>query len=258
MKTLALSIFGLFAVCLTSVAQLEKILAPVSGPGGGQTETQSAGGRAPRALTGDDLLALLEKRLTEHFSITGELKLGMERPWRTTKLPADDCDVTITEYPAEGVNRSFLIRCKIISGGQNLGECQLALRAQLWQEVWVATGRLDRGQPIDRSLVTAQKVDVLRDRESLINADVDPTLYEVAQNVAAGRALTKRDIVDRPLIRKGEVVEVIASHGMLTVSMKAQALESGIANALIKMRNLESRKEFTAQIVNENQVKVLF
>jgi flagella basal body P-ring formation protein FlgA len=40
--------------------------------------------------------------------------------------------------------------------------------------------------------------------------------------------------------------------------MKALALEDGGINALIKMRNLDSNKEFDAQILNENEVKVHF
>lgn len=264
MRRIAATLAALLACYSTSFAQLESILAPVEQSKTEQTTAQtvqpsgSPATHTPRSVTGEDLLALLEKRLTEHFAINGELKLGLVRPWKTVKLPEDDFDVTITDFPAEGVSSSFPVRCKIVSSAQVVGEWQIALRAQLWQEVWVASGRLDRGQALDRTMLAAQKVDVLRDRESLINANVDPACYEVAQGIAAGRALTKRDVVERPLIHKGQIVEVIAKQGLLAVSMKAQALEGGIANALIKMRNLESRKEFTAQIRNENQVQVHF
>jgi flagella basal body P-ring formation protein FlgA len=151
-----------------------------------------------------------------------------------------------------------VVRCKLTSNGQSLGEFQIPLRAELWREVWVADGRLDRGQAVDRSFVSAQKVDVLREHESLLTSDTDPTAFDVAQSVAPGRPLTRRDVSERPVIHKGEVVDVIARQGAFAIRMKALALENGITRDLIKMRNLESHRDFTAQVINENQVEVHF
>ena len=62
----------------------------------------------------------------------------------------------------------------------------------------------------------------------------------------------------RPVIRKGQVVEVVAQQGLLAISMKALALESGAAGDLIKLRNLESRREINGQIINESKVQIHF
>jgi flagella basal body P-ring formation protein FlgA len=40
--------------------------------------------------------------------------------------------------------------------------------------------------------------------------------------------------------------------------MKALALENGAAGDLIRLRNVESRKDFNAQVLNENKVQVRF
>ena len=45
---------------------------------------------------------------------------------------------------------------------------------------------------------------------------------------------------------------------MLAISMKALAMENGAKGDLIKLRNLESRKEFSGQILNENRVQIHF
>jgi flagella basal body P-ring formation protein FlgA len=268
MKTRILAFVISIALCSGARAQLDKILAPVavaqdaSQPVpvvalNGTVIGASPVKRVSHALTSDEILPLLEKQLTEHFSLEGELKLGLSAQWRRITVPAD-YEVTITDFPGGALSGSFIVRCKITADAETIADLQLPLRAQLWREVLVAEGRLDRGQTLDRSLVAAQKVDVLRERESLLSADVDPALYEVAQGVAAGRPLSRRDVAERPLIHKGEIVEVIASQGAFNVSMKALALENGVARALIKMRNIESNKNFTAQVINENQVQVHF
>ena len=186
------------------------------------------------------------------------MKLRFIRPWIPVQLPGKDFDLTLTDYPPNGVSGSFDLRFKIASGGLQVGEWQLGLRAQLWQSVWVTQGRLDRGQPLDRTLLTSQKVDVLGVKQTLLSDDTDPDAYDVAQGIGPGQAISKQDVIERPLIHKGDVVEVVAIQGLLDIHMKALAMEDGGANAIIKMRNLDSSKDFNAQILNENEVKVHF
>lgn len=268
-------------VCLTLVfaaancanAQLEKLLAPVSVENDlsvqetklvAAIQQNGSGENAPvsqsttHVLRGEDLLGVLQKQLAQHFNTSGDLKLEFLRPFSPVKLPDNAFDVTITDFPGAGLTSTFLLRVKTSSLGAPVGEWQIALGAQLWQEVWFAQARLDRGKALDRSLLTTQKVDVLRDRQAFLSADVDPTIYDVAQSIAPGRAVTRRDISERPIVRKDQVVEVVAATGALAIHMKAQALEDGAASAVIKLRNLDSRKDFNAQVINENQVRVAF
>jgi len=272
MKTL-LSIILLFSLAPRAFSQLDKILAPL--PDGSElasqegtlvnsmernSDTQSPvkAGATVSLLKEADLLSHLEKEITGYYALRGDFKLDFARPWQPIRLPSNDFDVVITEYPMQGLSSAFLVRCKITSGGETVGEWELSLRAQLWQEVWGTLSRVEKGQPLNHSLVAVQKVDVLRDKQAYLPADADPEVYDVAQGVPAGRLLAKGDVNARPLIHKGQVVEVIGQHGLLAIHMKAAALEDGTANDLIKMRNLDSHNEFNAQVINENQVAVNF
>jgi flagella basal body P-ring formation protein FlgA len=255
-------------------AQLDQILAPVAaapqctGPDQSTTSADGADQAAPAAvapmakstnsLKDDALLTELQKQLTTYFGLKGDLRLSLLRDWNPLPLPGKDCILTLTDYPAEGVTNSFAVTFKITSGGIDVGQWQLGLRAQLWQSAWVTQSRLDRGQALDKSMLTVQKVDVLRDRQTLLSDDVDPDGYDVAEGIGPGVPISKQDVVERPVIHKGDVVDVIATEGLLDIRMKALAMEDGGINALIKMKNLDSSKEFNAQILNENEVKVHF
>jgi flagella basal body P-ring formation protein FlgA len=212
----------------------------------------------PQSLNGAALIAELEKELGTRLSLNGELKLELASQWQTLKLPIANFVVQLTELPPGGLSRSFGLRFKVISGADNLGPFQVFVRAQLWQEVWVAANRLERGQALDRSQVTPQKVDIFQERQPLISTDVDPSTLELVSSVPAGRPLGRREAAGRPLIRKGQFVEVVAQHGAMSISMKALALENGAAGDLIRLRNVESRKDFNAQVLNENKVQVRF
>ena len=256
MKTVILCVIALFTN--SAGAQIDRLLAPIPAPDVARPSARPVAAAAAHTLGADAFVAELEKELGTRLGLTGELKLTLAQPWKVLKLPAADFAIAISETPASGINGTFLIRAKITSGGDLVSDAQVSLRAQLWQEVWTAASRLERGQALDRSLLSTAKVDVLREHQPPLPADVDPSTLEVAQTVNASRPLTRRDVIERPLIRRGQVVEVVAQQGLLAISMKALALESGAGGQLIKLRNLESRREFSAQILNESKVRVHF
>jgi len=265
MKTLGLIVF---AVLWTWVAraQLDHILAPVpvelaeakpaqmaAGPAGSVPAAQSL-----RVFTSDDLLTELQTQLASYFGLKGDLKLSLNRAWNPIQAPGKDFNFTVTDYPPEGITGSFALKFKIEAAGAEVGEWQVQVRAQLWQSVWVSQGRLERGQALDKTMLNAEKIDVLREKQTYLSDETDPDGYDVAQGIGPGLPIAKQDVVERPVIHRGDVVDVIASQGMLDIHMKALALEDGGLNGLIKMRNLDSTKQFSAQIINENQVKVHF
>jgi flagella basal body P-ring formation protein FlgA len=249
-------------------AQLERLLAPVEAiPAAEKGEASSRGepaaepgkkARDPQLFTAVDLLRELKAQLADHYTVTGDLALEMARPWGAISLPAADAAVTILDYPRDGLTSVMNVRCRVTSGNQVLGEWQITLRAWLWQEVWVAAARLDRGQELDESMVNAGKADALQKRVALLTTDLKPSAYELAQSVNAEAPLSKRDVVEKPVIRKNQIVDVTAKRGALSISMKAQALENGAAKALIRMRNLDSKREFNAQVIDETRAIVLF
>jgi flagella basal body P-ring formation protein FlgA len=210
------------------------------------------------SLTTDALVAELERQVATHFGADGDLKLSIARTWADLRLPEKDWLLTIAEWPIGGLADTLVLRIKIVSGAETIVEGQLPLRAQLWQDVWFSTTQLERGQALDRNSLTSQKADVLRERIPAVSANVDPSTLELCQTVGPGRALTRRDVTARPLIRKGQLVEVFAKSGSFGVRMKALALENGAVGDLITLRNVESRKEFNGHVTHESKVQVQF
>jgi flagella basal body P-ring formation protein FlgA len=268
MKTFAL-IALLVLPAVFAHAQLDQILAPV--PAGlavakpadlpySQDDSAAADPAAQKhlVLTGDQIVTEVQKQLIAYFGVKGDLKLSFMNDWNPITLPGKDFILTLTDYPPNGVSSTFGVRFKISSGGATVGEWQVGFRAQLWQSVWVSTTHLDRGQSLDRSMISSQKIDVLREAQTLLSDDVDPDGYDVTQTIGPGCPISKQDVVERPVIHRGDVVDVVAVQGPLNIHMRALALEDGGLHALIRMRNLDSSKDFHAQIMNENEVTVHF
>ena len=58
------------------------------------------------------------------------------------------------------------------------------------------------------------------------------------------------------VIRKGQVVDVFASGNGIYVTMKGIALEDGLLDSSVRIKNISSDKEFQAKVLSENSVKV--
>jgi flagella basal body P-ring formation protein FlgA len=102
-----------------------------------------------------------------------------------------------------------------------------------------------------------RRVDFLRDRDAL-PATVGDAGFMFARTVQPNRLLTWRDVTRRPLVRKGDVVEVAAIDGLLQVTMKGLAMENGAQGDTVTIRNPDSKKDFAAQVISENHVQIRF
>jgi len=61
-----------------------------------------------------------------------------------------------------------------------------------------------------------------------------------------------------PLIRKGQEVDVFGNGKGIYITMKGLAMQDGGSGEYIKIRNVSSKQEFQAKVLNENSVKVSF
>ncbi len=211
---------------------------------------------AAYTLTREQALAALAQQLVEHFNLEGDLQLELVRPW-AEPAPADaPVTLTIAEFPAQPAS-SLLLRIRLESAGSPLGEITFMVRLQLLRDAWVARQPANRGDLVDPAALDVRRIDVLREHD-VLPADAADRNLTFARSVAAGRILTWRDVARRALVRKGDLVEVAAIDGPLTVTLKALALQSGAAGETVTVRNLESKKEIMAQVIAENRVQVRF
>jgi flagella basal body P-ring formation protein FlgA len=216
----------------------------------------SSASAAPSPFARDHFIAELAANLTDHFRLEGELHLELLRPWSPPARVAESWSIELLEYPSVP-SASMLVRCRVLADGIAAADSTIVLRAALWRDVWVARQPLFRGATFDPTELETRRVDLLRERDAL-PAVVGDRSFSMTRAVNAGRVLTWRDIARRPLVRRGDVVEVSAGDGQLLITMKALAMENGAQGDTVTVRNPVSRKEFAAMVVDENRVQVRF
>jgi flagella basal body P-ring formation protein FlgA len=219
--------------------------------GAALADTTSAG---TSTYSPEDLLSDLSRELSNRYKANGDLHLDFLRPWSPFDASVGPVSVTVLEAPSL-LSSSLLVRVRFSSGEKTVGETSLFLRAQLLREVWVVRNSPERGGAFNPAELDTRRVDTLRERDTIAISEPTSDLT-FNRPIQSGRILTWRDVSRRALVRRGQVIEVSATDGLLTVNMKALAMENGTAGEMVRVRNLESKKEFTAQVVADSRALV--
>ncbi len=249
---------------LSPAADLKSLLEPVPGSVRAASSSKSAvsdpaiSGAGGILLTELDLARAIQADLPKRFPVKGELRIQMARPWVALRLPGQEFFAECIQIPEGGLKSSMSLTVRGVSAGKIVGEWPLQVRVELFEEVWMAPQRLERGQVIVSGMLVPQKVDLLREYGQPISTETELAGFELAQSVPQGRALSRKDLVERSLVKRGQFVDAVATEGGLNIRMRAMALEAGAAGAVIRVKNLDSNKEFVGQVVGENQVQVRF
>jgi flagella basal body P-ring formation protein FlgA len=243
-RSICLALCAAFALAASSFA------APIA------AELAGASTSLPMPLTREKLLASLGTQLSSHFNFEGDLDLELLQQWSPPAQVASNWTIEITEYPTVA-SSAMMIRCRVLADAAVVAQPSFVLRAALWRDAWASKVPLTPNTTFDPSELETRRVDLLKERDAL-PAAVGDRSYIFTRGLPAGRLLNWRDLSRRPLVKRGEMVEVSAVEGTLVVTMKALAMENGAQGDTVTVRNPESRRDFSAQVVDENHVQVKF
>lgn len=209
-------------------------------------------------LEGDEILTAVRESLVKRFDLEGDLRLFSDKPIGDVRIGHPDWEVVLSAVPAQGIRSRFLLGCELRVQGQKVAEWHLNLRAELWRRVVVATRRIERQSSLARDLVEWRDVDVLALGSSPLESMEAVSMYQLVRTAEAGKVILWKDIKNRPLVLRNSVVEVVAEEGRMRISMKGKALEEGVMGQVIRIRNMQTRNDFQAEVIGENQARVHF
>ncbi|MFM1944987.1 MAG: hypothetical protein RI897_3969 [Verrucomicrobiota bacterium] len=223
-------------------------------------DTDSAGGEVALRLVEEvELCQLVVDAVQLELGevAEGELDLTLARPWQPVQVPEGSVEVRVLDLPRSGLRSYLLVRFELLAGGERVGAWHLTFRASLWREVPVARSNLQRGMRLVDADIVMERVDVLGVREPLgAGVLADPNM-ELAQYVKAGMPVTARAVRERPVIHRGAMVEASMGEGLLSITLKVQALEDAFSGQTFRVRNPQNRREYLAQVKDDRTVYLL-
>ncbi len=188
-------------------------------------------------------------------------KLAVEnfaaRPASLT-VPAGKVVYRLTTPPQGQYLGGKVLTVMVLVDGKEAGSVQMSGDLQLYDEVLCTTRRLAR-----HDILTAGDVKLVRQNVSMLGSDLarDPAASigkRLTVSLRAGSVLRTSQIEAPPLVRRGDLVTIVARTDHLRVTAPGEARDSGALGEMVRVKNLMSRKALHAKVVASGTVEVDF
>lgn len=151
-------------------------------------------------------------------------------------MPWGEMTVNCTVPRVEPGNR--IVRCQVRVGGETVKHMSVACRFSRRVSVPVASRRLTRGDTLRAGdLVWKEQTFASRIPEFVRREDTSGSC-RVKRSIREGDVVTKAAVEPHPIVRAGQIVELILQRAAVRVSTRARALQTGWVGSRIRFQKL--------------------
>lgn len=129
---------------------------------------------------------------------------------------------------------------------------------EVWSDVVLAAIPLGKYQIIESKHVRIEKMNLARVPDNAVLRMAQAVGSRTNRNIAVNSILRSDQIEQPPVVKRGDMVQMVAESKRIKISAKARAKESGAIGKMIRVQNLRSKKTIFAQVVDSQTVRVEF
>lgn len=134
----------------------------------------------------------------------------------------------------------------------------VSARVSITREVLRAAKNIQRGNVIAKGdLEVVQETTIRRHGEALVN-EKEALGKQASRNIRAGTTLTSAMVDYPPVVERGNPVIILAENDVLRITTRGEALEDGRLGERVRVKNLQSGKEFSSTVTAPGWVTVKF
>ncbi len=243
--------------------------------GAQQTVVETMARRIPPSEFQSRAETFIKERITKDGSQRGNsrdddlnIRVRPVSEIREVVLPYGKTDIKTESMSASSSSPGMVagivpLRFTVSVDGRECDKRTILFKVQVFEEVLVAAHILERHKIIRRGDLRK----ALRDIAPLEGLDGSPAFYKQAASLIGKRtkrAIPKGEIItpgmveESPIISRGELVVIVIESPAFRITAQGKAQEDGAPGQMIRVMNTSSRKEITAQVMEEKTVKVEF
>ena len=219
-------------------------------------ETEFVPPRKP--IPANALLKAIEEEVDALLRPAGQISLSPLRQLPNLSQYDQPFQVVVSRLPGRLSGKSMQLSVQVQNAEGVLGNWDIPFRPHLYSDVWFTKAPLRKGDLAKVSDLEVRQVDLLNEPDAVVARLEALQRHEYRHDLRPGQPLEWTDLVERSLVRKGEIVDVIAYQGMIGITMRAKVQENGVRGDMVFLRNLESNKEFAGEVIDEGRVQVTF
>ena len=214
---------------------------------------------------------------TEGIEISPQEIEGMVKKFILHKVPWDSKNVAITVSPVEALTlpqgavtyelsarkkEDFLgsanIALVFLVDGQATKKIQVHVTVDVIQEVLVSNRPLRRHDVIAQEDMRLEKMNLAELQADVIADPGEVIGKRTKRNLAVNTPLRLTFLEMPPLVKRGDMVTIVAETDVLKITTKGVVTESGCKGDMVRVVNVNSRKELFAKVRDARTVEVDF
>ncbi|HEB87499.1 MAG TPA: flagellar basal body P-ring formation protein FlgA [Gammaproteobacteria bacterium] len=172
------------------------------------------------------------------------------------RLRLDKCDRPLEIFDSGNTrligHSSLGVRCR----GSKMWTIHVPINIIRYARVLVVKENLSRGSILHASDLTTRRLNVSRLFNGYFTDRTEVRGKVLKRSLRRGDILTNGMLDVRKLIKRGDIVTIMASSGTLAIRVEGEALMDGRKGDLIRVRNHSSNREIQAVVVATGVVKV--
>ena len=173
-------------------------------------------------------------------------------------LPTGAFDYRITRKPNDPRPGKKQVTAAILQDGKEQGQVKMSGELKLFGTVVNTTKRLNRNEIIGSADITAKRQDISMLDGGLIKDPEQAVGQKLKISLPAGAILYAQAIDAPPLVNRGERVTIMAKSQAIQITAPGEARNSGALGEIIRVKNLTSRREIQARVLDAGIVETEF
>jgi flagella basal body P-ring formation protein FlgA len=215
--------------------------------------------------------------MADGIEISAEKIEGMVKRFILKKVPWDSSSVTITVSPVKGIildqgtvtyemsarkKEDFLgntnISLAFLVDGRITKKIQVKTKIAVMQDILVSNRALERHDVITEEDVRLEQMNLAELKTDVMTDSGEVIGKRVKRTVAVNSPLRLNFLEVPPLVKRGDMVTIVAESDVLKITTKGFVTESGCKGEMVKVINVNSRKELFAKVRDARTVEVDF
>lgn len=124
-----------------------------------------------------------------------------------------------------------------------------------YKNIPVANRMIKYGEKLSAEMFYEKRVDISQSKDAPIQVDkIIGRLLNRQINV--GQPVWMSDLQKQIVIQRGQMIKALMNDEAVEISFQAQSEDAGQVGDIVKIKNLESNKIFSAKVIDENKVEI--
>ncbi len=211
-------------------------------------------------VRGEEMVKKAREYLAEKMPSYGnEIVIESDRVPADKILPANDEDVRLEVSPAEG-NRdrgNVQVFVRIFIKDKQYLKIPVFFNVRVYENVVAASRKIGRGEILAEDDLVVESIETTKLLASTFSSIDDLVGKRITRLIQPYTPITPEIIDNPPLIKRGECIKLLLQSGNLIVVAKGVAKEDGHLGKIIKVKNIDSKKEIQGRVEDASTVKVI-